>query len=52
MGKKMGKKMGKLKKLRRFYGKRKVSFRNHRHVVKSMRGLTSVPVRFRGRKIS
>lgn len=27
-------------------------FRSHRHVVrKSMRGLTSIPVRFRGRRI-
>lgn len=30
----------------------RVSFKNHRHVVKkSMKGLTSIPVRFRGRRI-
>lgn len=31
--------------------RRKVSFKNHRHIVrKNMRGLTSIPVRFRGRR--
>lgn len=45
--------MRKLRKLRRFYGKRRrISFRNHRHITKPMGGLTSIPVRFRGRRVS
>lgn len=31
--------------------KRKVSFKNHRHIVKPMKGLTSIPVRFRSRRL-
>lgn len=31
---------------------RRVSFRNHRHAVKPMRGLTSIPVNFRSRRIN
>lgn len=38
--------------MRRSMKKMMRRFRNHRHVVrKSMRGLTSIPVRFRGRRI-
>lgn len=31
--------------------KRKITLRNHRHIVRRMKGLTSIPVRFRGRRI-
>lgn len=42
-----------MRKSRRFYGKRKkISFKNHKHISKPMGGLTSIPVRFRGRRIN
>lgn len=37
--------------MRKRYRRRgRVSLRNHRHRVGAMRGLTSIPVRFRGRR--
>uniref|UniRef100_A0AAU8B7P0 Capsid protein n=1 Tax=Dulem virus 76 TaxID=3145787 RepID=A0AAU8B7P0_9VIRU len=32
--------------------KGKITLKNHRHAVKPMSGLTSIPLRFRGRRIS
>lgn len=44
------------KRLLRSYRKnnrvRKITLRNHRHAIKPMSGLTSIPLRFRGRRIS
>lgn len=31
---------------------KRISFKNHRHIVRGMKGLTSIPVRFRGRRIN
>lgn len=48
-------------KLRRFIGKfakftrrrkGKLTLKNHVHALKPMRGLTSIPLRFRGRRVS
>lgn len=38
---------------RRFRGVKRLiaKFRRHRHKVGSMKGLTSIPVRFRGRRL-
>lgn len=42
-----------MRKYRRFKGLRRLGtkFRRHRHKIGSMKGLTSVPVRFRGRRL-
>lgn len=39
------------RRIRRSYGK-KITLRNHRRRVRPMSGLTSIPVRFRGRRIN
>lgn len=37
--------------MRRTYRRgRRITLRNHRHRIGAMRGLTSIPVRFRGRR--
>ena len=40
------------KRSRRRISRRRVNFKNHRHIVKPMSGVTSIPVKFRGRRIS
>lgn len=42
-----------MRRSRRFKGLRRlaVKFRRHRHRIGSMKGLTSIPVRFRGRRL-
>lgn len=53
--------MRKKNRLRRFTGKfarfmrrrkGKLTLKNHIHALKPMRGLTSIPLRFRGRRVS
>lgn len=37
---------------RRSYKSKRVTFKNHRHrVSRNMKGLTSIPVRYRGRRM-